>query len=667
MTKNLPPRPGPARLLVVLTPLTCVLLSLACGSKDKPPAPKALEPAKPVAPAPAKSTLAVSDPASPKVEELTRILIAGADRPAAAARQILTRLHDALEPVDPYDPLMRTALSPNAAAAALLALEPGKKFKITGIEGGALMLACVRALGLRAAPVVLPHAGKGATSLRHRDLGALVDLKAVDGVLAPTAGPAATPTKIKSLADGAALALLKALDAIHKVETNDLKEATRLMTEAANALPGDQALKFLLGQITVLNGASEAGMDMMQKAVDKAEDAEGRHQMGVALLREEQNFAAYQSFEKAVKLDPTHSEAWSAMGQITLDRLSAVPEEQQAFVEKELDRIEEAMGKLGKGAPGLLELRMQRLLMKRETEKARKLGVEALNIYPHRPTLHILMAEIALGNGERAKALRHFERAAESDPYDAEPLLQVAQMYAEDDKVDQALGALEEAAQRAPYDPSILAQLASAYQQVNRLKDATDIATKLRDRFPNVLAGSLLLAQLALSEGNAVGAALIAEQALQKHPKEPTLYTMLYVTHSMSNQHAQADEVLTRMLAVFPDGRLRLAQELLQSGQIEASAALLEAELDANPKSADAAVVLGQLYHLGGKKAEVDRIRAHIIKHVDNKAEVMKLFEDSLKALGEQAAEPPPGQPATPDGADDTGAPQGQPAAPQQL
>lgn len=587
----------------------------------------------PVTPPPDVNPL--DDPDQPKVSELVRELTVGATEAPARLRQITSGLAGRVKTPAPYQPLGRDVLGPEEAAALLLA-NPAQ-VTLTSIEVGALLVAATMVVGVEAKAVVLNKEHAGRTSLRHRDIG--ISIEGLVGVLAPTRSPVPIESEAPPVAAEVAELHLDALRATSLAEQQKLDDAHALLTRVAAAAPEDQGFAFLLGQIAVLRGEVDTGLRQIVDAVDKAEDAEGRHQVAIALLREEELFLAYKSFTRAVELDPAHEEAWSALGALTLNRLQTVPEEQRQTLNQELNRIQTALEAIGPDALGLIELRVQRLRVAGETDKARALAIEALNVYPERATLHKLAAEIALGRGEVSIAERHFEKAAAADIYDPDAYLQLAQIRADRGDLAGAVEGLEKAAERAPHDPALLGQLAELYHGAGRVEDAMKAATQLKERFPTLVDGPLLLTQLTMAAGNAEGAAALAEEALKQHPRDDTLHTMLYFVYQALGRAEQAKSTLDRFLAFDPDARWKLAQQLIQNMQIEAGVSLLEEELAAKPDRMDVILALAQIYRLSGAAEHVERLRAQVAKTATNAEEALGLFDEAMLEIDELGRE----------------------------
>ena len=595
---------------------------------------------------PVAEVVPVADPSA--VGKAAKALVGAASDSAGKAAALAKALHARLQPLADEAPLGREVLAPDAVASKLLA---GKEpIVLTGVEAGATTIELAKALGLVATAVILLPPEGGKTSVRHRDIG--VRIKDVPGgVIAPLRSDALVPTDAPDAPEGTIQAMLGGLMALRRVEEHKFDEGADLVGQAMAKAPGEPALKFLHGQLLMLRGQLDPGLEELQSAVQQSEDAFGRYQLGMAFMQVEKTFKAYEALHRSTELYAKYAGAWTALGQLALDRLSTAADEQKAAVDTELDQVEKALVAIGADAPGLVELRVQRLMAAGKDDEAKAAAEKALAADPKRVGLHGLLAELAKKRGDAADAAKHLEAAAQADTHDATAALRLAELHASNGKMDEALKAVEEASKRAPYDANILAQLAAGYQQAGKKDEAKRVATDLTTRFPDQTDGPVLLSQLALSDGDTATATKIAEDALKKHPKTDVFYVMLYLIHATKGEQPAADEVLKRFIALDPDGRLKIAQELLQAQQYELAVSLMEEELKANPDRTQVALTLAQLYHLQGKPDDVKRLRDLVTGRAkaDEKDAAGKKFDETLADIDKRAKEHPPEGEGAPD------------------
>ncbi len=628
---------GSARALWRLPALVAsVALSAGCQKKpDAPPTPP-LEtraasegpatPPAPEAPPPAAGTVAIAPNTPEAVAALAKALVGSADA-AGAAKAIVTGLAARTSLLPAEQPLGRDPLAPPDAAAAV-AKGPTA---LTGIECGSLAAALLRAVGQAPKTTLVFPDGGGRTSFRLRAIAVDVGGPVVPCGLAITAD---TPGEALD-ADGEGAQFL-GLSALRLAERQELDKATSQLAEAQKVAPKDAAVAFLGGQLQAIRGDVDAGMEAMEKAVADAEDADGQYQLAVAYLRVDERFSAFKALERAIKLSPKHIRALAALASLHIERRQELPEDQHATVDAELDRLEAALAAVGPDTPGLAELRVQRLRLAGKADEAEKAALAAVATAPRAP-LFMLLADMAKARGDDGAAEKHLEAAGKADPLDAEPLVQLAQLQANRGDIDKTIATLGDATRRAPHDPDLLANYANVLLQVGRTDEASKVATDLKNRFPETAEGYALLAQIALQGGNIAGANELLEQALAKNAKATDLYVMLYIGYVMGGTPEKAAGVLDRLLKVEPEGRMMIAQALLQTGQVEGAAGLLEKELEASPGRIEVAITLAQIYTLGQKADAVERLRKGV--EARGNADELKAFDEALVEIKKRAEE----------------------------
>lgn len=620
---------------------------LAGCKKDAPAPPAAPAAAGPAAAGPAAATPAPSgeapaqpaatlDPSAPAdVAALAKTLLAGATEPAAQVQAIVAGLRTRTTLLPPERPLGRDPLSP-ADVAKALAAAPAEPLALTGIECGGAAAALIRAIGQDPAPSLVFPDGGGKTNFRLRAIA----VNAPDPTV-PCGAPLAKGTPSAPLAKGAEAAQYLGLSALRLAEQQDVGKALEQLAEARKTAADDAAVVFLDGQLQAIRGELDNGMDLMEKAVASAEDADGQYQLAVAYLRAGERFSAFKALNRATELYPKHTRALAALGNLHIERWQELPEDQRPTVEAELDRIEKELAAVGPDAPGLAELRVQRLRLAGKTEEAEKAALAAVATSPRAP-LHMLLADMAIAKGDTAAAEKQYELAAAADPYDAEPLVQLAQQQANRGDIDKTIATLADATRRAPHDVDLLANYANLLMQVGRNDEAAKAATELKNRFPEAADGYALLAQIALQSGDMAGANALLEQALAKNEKALDLYVMLYIGYVMGGTPEKAPAVVDRLLKQDPDGRMRIAQALLQTGQVEGATGLLEKEHEVNPGRLEVSITLAQIYLLGGKTDAVERLRKGVESEPDNLATFDNALAEMKKQMEEAEKSKPP-------------------------
>ena len=646
------------------------------------PAPSAPGPNSPT-PTPAAATSNLPPSGTPEsLGKLAAALGAGEAEIGARATALLDGLRTRVKRLAADRPIGREPLAP-AAAAEKLIQDPKATLELTGIECGALAKALFDAANVPSKAVLVFERQAGRTNLRRRDLGLELTIGSESGVALPCR-EAPEGGKALSGATGAAVnkelesALFLGLQALYFAEQRRLDDAmarAKDAEKAADAATGgqaatkDHAFAFLRGQLRLIQGDTDGGLEDMEQAVAASEDADGQYQLAVAYLQSEEQFSGFKALKRASTLDPKHARALAALGNLALERRRSADSTEHPALDSELTAIATTLEAIGPNAPGLVELKAQRLRVLGKPDEAEKLVQEALASGNGASSLHMMMADIATAKGDSATAELHLEKAAAADEFDAEPLVRLAQLQADRGDVEKTIQTFATAIKRAPHDSDLLSSYASILLQAGRVEEAKGVGQDLKTRFPRVPDGYALLAQLEFQGGNMPAANTLLEQAITQNEKADTLYVMLYMGYVLDGAPDKAKGVLDRLLKHDPDGRMKIAESLLQTGQFEGAAGLLEAEFAARPEKVEAAITLGQIYRVAGKAEEVTRLRTALEAKGD--PELVKTFDAALVAIDAQAAgaaapgegEEAPEQPAAPEAPPVPAAPVAPPAA----
>lgn len=82
------------------------------------------------------------------------------------------------------------------------------------------------------------------------------------------------------------------------------------------------------------------------------------------------------------------------------------------------------------------------------------------------------LGKSSMEKGDFARALEHFQKAAERNPRDRRPLERMAMIYAREEKYDEAAAVLERARALEPDDPELALRAATALAQAGKLSEA---------------------------------------------------------------------------------------------------------------------------------------------------------------------------------------------------
>ena len=132
------------------------------------------------------------------------------------------------------------------------------------------------------------------------------------------------------------------------LEDANLEDSTARITDALKSRPEDAAFILIQGQILLAQGKGEAGIETLNRAIERAEDAHAHFTLGTAHLIEDNLFAAFKAFETATRLEPEFAEAWLALGGVEMRRLDVLPHSQHPAA---FERVMAALDQAEKIAP----------------------------------------------------------------------------------------------------------------------------------------------------------------------------------------------------------------------------------------------------------------------------------------------------------------------------
>lgn len=171
--------------------------------------------------------------------------------------------------------------------------------------------------------------------------------------------------------------------------------------------------------------------------------------------------------------------------------------------------------------------------------------------------------------------------------------------------------AFEKAVELAPLNVYALAGLVRVLMASNQLRDATETITVLTQQFPNdpmsaytraLYASGLQQYDLALDNLNIV---------LEHQPNHAMGILLLGEVQLALGKTTRAKEILTRFYELLPNnlrGRKKLAEVLIESGELQEAVELLEPLIDETLRDADVATLLATAY---SKMGDTRRGRAY--------------------------------------------------------
>ncbi|RME64017.1 MAG: tetratricopeptide repeat protein [Caldilineae bacterium] len=162
-------------------------------------------------------------------------------------------------------------------------------------------------------------------------------------------------------------------------------------------------------------------------------------------------------------------------------------------------------------------------------------------------------AEIHREAGEFAAAIAAYERAAQLEPDNADPLVAIADLYMTDRRIEKALDAAQRAVQADPENVDALNVYARSLDWLGQYETAINFAFDALDLEPDNPTTLAILGEIYSDVGNWSRAQEYIDQALEIDPNHVLALRNQAVLHELQGEYAQAVQVFQKAIAVAPD------------------------------------------------------------------------------------------------------------------
>jgi Tfp pilus assembly protein PilF len=412
-------------------------------------------------------------------------------------------------------------------------------------------------------------------------------------------------------------------------EVADADKAVKAAGFAKRLGAADPAILFVVGRIQIATGMEEVGFSSLEQVASKHGDAMTYFMLGELSLQAQRHVSAQQQLVKATQLDPGFAEPHILLAQLTLSRREVTPAEGQAAlikqVEGHLDGAEKADAKVF--GLRILKSKLARLAGKDDDEL--RLLKEAFQHHPSRAPAVLSLVDYHLEKKNTSEAKAVLETGLKQGNPDPGIRLKLANLLMMEGDVDAGTLQLEAALKADGDDPQIRLILAQVYVRQNMLEKGQKTLEEQLKFFPDDPKAYLLLAQLAMTDKNWARATTLLDNVTKKEPNNGEAHVTRYLMVLL-----KGDDPTTARKAASKaiGGPLRLAQLMLEQLQFEEAAHLLDAEMKANPKDDQAAILRTMLYVVSGKKAQASLlVEARVKAAGKEKGPVLrKRFEEAM-------------------------------------
>ena len=204
------------------------------------------------------------------------------------------------------------------------------------------------------------------------------------------------------------------------------------------------------------------------------------------------------------------------------------------------------------------------------------------------------------GNYRQAEAL--WVKAAQSDPNAIEPVENVAELYAEEDRVDHAIQLYEALLGASPHKAKFQAELADLYQKQGKYQRSLDLAEAIpANSRPDHVLVVIVADYIGLKRADELQKAV--EDVVHRAPANPDLVPQLanvLLDHGMVPDAAELLRLAGKHQRVTANYLAALAKAQAMSGQSEQAQTTIAKALQLDPKSRDALIVAGRLAGIAG-------------------------------------------------------------------
>lgn len=298
-------------------------------------------------------------------------------------------------------------------------------------------------------------------------------------------------------------------------------------------------------------------------------DAEPYYYAGMASLGAGDLQKAYNTFQKALELNPRHINARLRVAQLKTTGGRDIVED----AEKELTELVQA----GQPTPEMLNSLAVAELKLGKRDDAIQLLEDALTKAPGSLMSSLLLARAKLADKDVPGAEEVLRKATEASPKEVLPQLLLARFYVAVKKDAEAEQAIRRAVQLDPKSSAALRDLAFLQNRTGRKKEAEENLKKLSAAPESTF--KPLYALFLYSEGRRDEAVRELERLVKEDPQDRILRSKLVIAYQAVNRPADARRILNEALKKNSkdlEARLQRGQMLAAEGRY------IEAEADLN-------------------------------------------------------------------------------------
>lgn len=376
-----------------------------------------------------------------------------------------------------------------------------------------------------------------------------------------------------------------------RLQLGQTRAALERLHELAVEFPDDSTVHQLLAQAQEASGDEDAALGSYRKAIGLGPSSQLPYDRAAAIFASKGNTGGeIEILSRILERDPSQRIARDRLISLYVETEEPARATHQRAIQAVLDgQLDEATRQFEKSIgedPDFVDVLLDHAALELQIGRAnivQKLAAKAVTIDPGSPTAHNLLGQAASMLGEPDAALEHFRAAVAADPRYWPAILNLANRYRAERKLQDAVHILEGALETAPGAPRAFELLGICYFENGAFEKAARTHDRILAQGWNRAVFLNRLAWIYTELGTRLDVALVlAGRARELAPSDPTVANTLGWLQSLTGKHALAVanlEVATQLLPADPSVAYRLGAAQFRAGQFEAAAIQLERSL----------------------------------------------------------------------------------------
>jgi tetratricopeptide (TPR) repeat protein len=319
----------------------------------------------------------------------------------------------------------------------------------------------------------------------------------------------------------------------------DARNGRLLATKLSSLKASDARIHFSLGLVLAEHGEYRMALEEFQAIPTSERDFATALNLGMAYSRLGKLAEARQSYEEAMRLDPSSPEPYLRMG---LDAAGSHTDEAIYWISEAYDR-----------APQRADVSYalaEQLIRARNYERAEGILSSALQQRGDDGALWEALGDLRSREKRLQDAMGAYSRCLKLSPARVSARLSLADVYRESGQVEQSRRELEKVLQHEPGNSMANAELARIALEASQQDDALRLAQRALAADANSLTANEVLAEILTRDNKLVRARSTLEKLVKLDPDNPRFHYLLsrVLSKLQLNQEAEGEFELSKKL-----------------------------------------------------------------------------------------------------------------------